>query len=169
MCIRDSYSDQRGESRRDMDSSSPLVIKIKYREFIRSFRVDEVQVYRDLLRQAISLNQPVLEVDMDHLMEYDDALCNDLLLRPGIHLRIFEDAALEAAVSMAIVDESADDLPAIQITLCSTKQPTTIRDLLSNQVSRVVMIPGIIISCSRVKAKATSIFAQCRGLSLIHI
>ena len=68
------YSDQRGEARREVDNTSPLVIKIKYREFIRTFRLEEVHLYRDLLRQAISLNCPVLEVDMDHLMEYDDTI-----------------------------------------------------------------------------------------------
>ena len=64
---------------------------------------------------------------------------------------------------MAIVDEAAGDLPAFQITLTSSKQPITIRQLLSSQVSRVVMIPGIVISSSKVKAKATTVVASCRG------
>ena len=91
------------------------------------------------------------------------ALADDLLQRPGFHLPLFEAAALEAAVSMAIVDEAAGDLPAFQITLTSSKQPITIRQLLSSQVSRVVMIPGIVISSSKVKAKATTVVASCRG------
>ena len=64
---------------------------------------------------------------------------------------------------MAIVDESLEELPTFQITLTSSKQPTTIRQLLSSQVSRVVMIPGIVISTSKVKAKATTVVAQCKG------
>ena len=65
---------------------------------------------------------------------------------------------------MAVVDEaSRDDLPAFQITLTSSKQPITIRQLLSSQVSRVVMIPGIVIASSKVKAKATTVVAQCKG------
>jgi DNA replicative helicase MCM subunit Mcm2 (Cdc46/Mcm family) len=88
---------------------------------------------------------------------------DDLLQRPGFHLPLFESAALEAAVSMAIVDESSGDLPTFQITLTSSKQPITIRQLLSSQVSRVVMIPGIVISSSKVKAKATTVVAQCKG------
>ena len=64
---------------------------------------------------------------------------------------------------MAIVDETAEDLPAFQITLTSSKQPITIRQLLSSQVSRVVMIPGIVIASSKVKAKATTVVAQCKG------
>ena len=65
---------------------------------------------------------------------------------------------------MAIVDETQqEDLPAFQITLTSSKQPITIRQLLSGQVSRVVMIPGIVIASSKVKAKATMVVAQCKG------
>ena len=166
------YSDQRG-SDRPIDPSSPLILRIHYREFIRTFRVDEVHVYRNLLRQAISLGQHLLEVDIDHLMEYNDQLTNELLQRPGQHIPLFEKAALEAAVSMAMVDEnSTEELPQIQVTLTSTKQPTSIRQLLSGQVSRVVMIPGIIIAASKVQAKATTIFAQCRGcqnIKQVHV
>ena len=87
------YSDQRREDQRH-DESSPLVLRLHYKEFIRTFRVDEVHVYRNLLRQAISLQQYVLEVDVDHPMEYNDALTNDLLQRPGHHLPIFEKVAV---------------------------------------------------------------------------
>ena len=98
---------------------------------------------RNLLRQAISLQKPELEVDIDHLMEYNDQLTNELLQRPGQHIPLFEKAALEAAISMAMVDENrADDLPEIQVTLTSTKQPTTIRQLLSGQVrTRPARVP----------------------------
>ena len=95
-------------------------------------------------------------------MSWDDALGDELLLRPAFHLPLFEAAAVEAAVSMSILDE-ADELPPFQITLTSSKAPTTIRQLLSSQISRVVMIPGIVISTSRVKAKATIVYAQCKG------
>jgi DNA replication licensing factor MCM5 len=157
------YSDQQRGDADQQDDTSPLAARIKYREFIRTFRDGETFVYRDKLRQAVSLNASVLEVDLDHVMAWDDALADDLLQRPAFHLPLFEGAALEAALSMAIVDDASHDLPAFQITLTSSKQPTTIRQLLSSQVSRVVMIPGIVISSSKVKAKATTVVAQCKG------
>lgn len=83
------YSDQRREDQRQ-DDSSPSVLCVHYKEFIRTFRVDEELVYRNLLREAISLRQYVLQVDIDHLMEYNDLLTNELLQRPGHHLPIFE-------------------------------------------------------------------------------
>ena len=40
------YSDQRDGRTRDRDDDSPLALRIHYREFIRTFRVEEVHVYR---------------------------------------------------------------------------------------------------------------------------
>lgn len=157
------YSDQQLERAQQDDIESPAVTRIKYREFVRTYRHGEVFIYRERLRETVSLGRKMLEVDLDDVMRWDDALGDDLLLRPGFHLPLFEAAAVEAAISMAFVEEDADEKPSFQITLTSTKAPTTIRQLLSSQVSRVVMIPGIVIAASRVKAKATTVYAQCKG------
>ena len=157
------YSDQQRADGEQVDTESPQSCRIKYREFIRTYREGNAFLYRDKLRQSVSLGLPELEVDLDHLMSWDDALADDLQERPAFHLPQFEAAALEAAQSMAIIDEAALDMPSFQITITSTKKRITIRELLSSQVSRVVIIPGIVISSSKVKAKATKIVAQCKG------
>ena len=157
------YSNQeRGDGAR-ADTESPASARIKYFQFIRTYREGNVFIYRDKLRQAVSLGIPELEVDLDHVMAWDDVLADDLQERPAFHLPHFEQAALEAAKSMDILDPEALDMPSFQITLMSTKKRITIRELVSSQVSRVVIIPGIVISSSKVKAKATKIFAQCKG------
>ena len=112
--------------------SSATVNRVKYREFIRTFRLDDVYVYRDALRSAIVTRQAVMEVDIDHLMEFDEELTNELLVKPSVHLPVFEQAALEAAVSVSIMEEGDEDVR-LQITLISSKQPISIRKLLSNQ------------------------------------
>ena len=66
------YSDQQRGDAEQSEFESPAVIGIKYREFVRTFRDGETFIYRDALRQAVSLNQPVLEVDLDHVMAWDD-------------------------------------------------------------------------------------------------
>ena len=69
------YSDQQRPGAEQDESQSPTAARIKYREFVRTFRDGETFVYRDALRQAVSLNQPVLEVDLDHVMAWDDGAC----------------------------------------------------------------------------------------------
>jgi hypothetical protein len=66
------YSDQQRGDADQADGESPMAARIKYREFIRTFRDGESFVYRDALRQAVSLNSPVLEIDLDHVMAWDD-------------------------------------------------------------------------------------------------
>merc|ERR1740117_102115 len=118
-----------------------------------------------MIRSALGMGSHALEVDIDHLMEFDETLTNEMLQHPAFHLPLFEQAAKEAAAMMITAgdDEENEDELDLQVTLTSTKQPITIRQLLSSQVARVVTIPGIIISASRVKAKATTVFAQCSG------
>ena len=159
------FSDQqRGEPDLEMQTETSSSARRKYRDFIRTYREGgNAFVYRDRLHQAMSLNVPELEIDLDHVMAWDDSLADDLLQRPGFHMPLFEQAALEAALSMSIVDETLTDSPSFQITLTSSRRPKSIRELLSSQVSRVVTVPGIVISSSRVKAKATTIVAQCKG------
>ena len=157
------YSAQQRGDGEQLEVETPSSCRIKYREFIREYREGNSFIYRDKLRQAVSLNLPELEVDLDHVMAWDDVLADDLLQRPGFHLPQFESAALEAAQTLALIDTDAVDLPSFQITLSSSRQPITIRQLLSSQVSRVVMIPGIVIASSKVKAKATTVVAQCKG------
>lgn len=66
------YSDQQRAEAEQAEGESPTTARIKYREFIRTFRDGETFVYREALRQAVSLNQSVLEVDLDHVMAWDD-------------------------------------------------------------------------------------------------
>lgn len=61
--------------------------------------------------------------------------------------------------------EHEQEVQDIQVLLTSKANPTNIRDLKSESVSRLVKIAGIIISASGIKAKATRISIQCRSCS----
>ena len=65
-------------------------------------------------------------------------MANDLFERPAFHLPLFEQAAIDAAVSMSIFDEVEEEHDPIQITLSSSRNPITIRQLLSTKVTKVV-------------------------------
>ena len=56
-----------------------------------------------------------------------------------------------------------EELQAIQVILQSEGDPISVRGLGSDRVSRLVKIPGIIVSASGIKAKATQISIQCRS------
>ena len=59
--------------------------------------------------------------------------------------------------------EGEEELQDIQVILQSEGDPISVRGLGSDRVSRLVKIPGIIVSASGIKAKATQISIQCRS------
>jgi len=64
----------------------------RYKSFLREFLYGDVYVYRDMLRETIGMKTYLLEIDIDHLLEFDDVLTTDLLSRPAFHLPLFETA-----------------------------------------------------------------------------
>lgn len=50
----------------------------------------------------------------------------------------------------------------VQVLLRSFETPRSIRNLTSDDVSHLVVIPGIVIGASRCKSKATTIVVQCK-------
>jgi len=68
----------------------PNAAGLKYREFIRYFRVEDAYTYRTLLDTALGQRTYLLDVDIDHLIAFDARLATDLLHRPAVHMPLFE-------------------------------------------------------------------------------
>lgn len=121
---------------------------------------------RDTLKRNYLLGHYFLEVEIEDLAGYDETLADKLHQQPTENLAIFEDAAKEVADEITaprpIHEEEVQD---IQVLLSSNANPTNIRELKSESVSRLVKVAGIIISASGIKAKATRISIQCRSCS----
>jgi len=74
--------------------------------------------------------------------------------------------ATKAALSKVILffDEGKQgELADIQVQLLSENNPMEIRLLQSSHVSKLVKIPGIVISSSRIQARAVKLCIECRG------
>ena len=76
----------------------------------------------------------------------------------------FEEAAKDVADEVTNPrPEGEETVKDIQILLTSDDNPANLRDLKSDVVSRLVKVPGIIVSASGIRSKATSMTIQCRG------
>uniref|UniRef100_A0A8C0XW08 DNA replication licensing factor MCM5 n=1 Tax=Cyprinus carpio carpio TaxID=630221 RepID=A0A8C0XW08_CYPCA len=144
-------------------------IKKKFREFLRQFRVGTDRTgftykYRDELKRHYTLGEYWIEVEMEDLASFDEDLSDCLYKLPTENLPLLEEAAQEVADEVTrprpLGEETVQD---IQVMLKSDAHPASIRNLKSEQVSRLVKIPGIIISSTAVRAKATKVCLQCRG------
>lgn len=119
---------------------------------------------RDTLKRNYLLGRHYLEVDMEDLAGFDEALADKLSKKPSEHLQIFEEAAKEVADEItAPRPENEEEVHDIQVLINSNAVPTNIRDLKSDMVSHMVKITGIIISASGIRAKTTKITIQCRS------
>ncbi|KAJ3035949.1 minichromosome maintenance protein 5, partial [Rhizophlyctis rosea] len=143
-------------------------IENKFVEFLRSFRLDNVYVYRDQLRKNLIIRRYFLEVDLAHLIGYDEVLANQVREKPAEYLPLFEEAIKTVATSNQYVTGN-EPVPDCQVMILSNANPIPIRDLDATYISKLVRIPGIIISASNLSAKATHIQIMCRSCRHIKV
>ncbi|KAH9561963.1 hypothetical protein CY35_05G049100 [Sphagnum magellanicum] len=169
------YSDQNLEDGGD-ENGDKLVTRHssqrKFKEFIRSYGdVKGPFPYRESLLQ----NPKSLQVALEDLHSFDDALSERLRRMPAEYLPLFEVAAAEVLVGLKskvpgeggeMEEPSTGD---VQVLLTSKESPVSIRNLAASSISKLVKITGIVIAASRTKAKATSVTLLCKNCKNIKV
>ncbi|KAK5647912.1 hypothetical protein RI129_002804 [Pyrocoelia pectoralis] len=140
-------------------------IKKKFKNFLREFHSENFNyIYRDTLKRNYNMQNYYLEVNLEDLGSFNETLAEQILKQPTEHLPVFEEAAKEVADELTSPrPEGEENIEDIQIMLSSDANPSNLRELKSDVVSRLVKIPGIIVSTSGIRAKATKITIQCRS------
>eukprot|EP00164_Ancoracysta_twista_P008827 GFYU01012862.1.p1 GENE.GFYU01012862.1~~GFYU01012862.1.p1 ORF type:complete len:727 (-),score=252.45 GFYU01012862.1:299-2479(-) len=134
--------------------------KKQFREFIRNYRDGPDFIYRNQIVQNYNLRRFYIEVELGHLQGYSQTLCQRIRRSPVETIPLFEEAAKDA-ISMFLGLDISEVHP-IQVQIRSGANPIDIRRLNSEMVSRLVQIPGIIISASKPEAKATTLHLECK-------
>jgi len=155
----DNFSESQG------DGQSNLANKKQFLKFIKEFQEGNFAYkYRDALKRNYLRREYKLEINIQDLAGYDEQLADKLKQSPGEMLPLFEEAAKEAADEVTYPRADGEtNVEDIHVTLISEAAPTSVRDLKSEQVSKLVKIPGIVVAASGIKAKATRIAIQCRS------
>ncbi|KAK3710538.1 hypothetical protein QZH41_009373, partial [Actinostola sp. cb2023] len=153
------------EDQQDDREISRLSARKKFKEFLREYHEGTFAYkYRDRLKQHYNLGRYYLEVELEDLSSFDEELADKLNKNPTELLPLFEEAARQVADEVTRPrpedDEEAQD---VQIMLRSGSNPLQVRELRSEHMAKLVKLPGIIISASAIRAKATSIAIQCRS------
>jgi len=161
------YSDNFGgdESTQGENQIDRQSIKRRFKQFIREFHEGNFSYrYRDELKRQYNLKQFWLDIELDDVSSFDEELAEKLLKLPSDHLGLFEDAAKEVADEITRPrPEGEEEVEDIQIMLASASNACGIRELKSDQMSRLVKIPGIVIAASPIKSKAVKLAIQCRS------
>ncbi|EJD55384.1 ATP dependent DNA helicase [Auricularia subglabra TFB-10046 SS5] len=155
---------------REQAADQPSEVEKALYEFIMQFRTGGEFLYRDQTRANLLMKQHWLEVDLRHVALYSEELAHAIQNRPADTLALFETAAVKAARNilfpLAPTEETraqaAREIPSMQVTIKSGLNLLQFRDLTADTLTKLVRIPGIVISASVLHARATKLHLQCR-------
>ena len=140
----------------------------KLRDFILAFQLDGQYIYRDQLRSNVLSRQYFCDVDLAHLISYNEELAHKLTSEPAEVIPLFEQGLLQCTQRVVYPHERNVQLPQHQLLLHSSVAHVSIRDLTAQSVSHLVRIPGIVIGASTLSSKATLVTIQCRNCQHIQ-
>ncbi|KAG4413666.1 minichromosome maintenance protein 5 [Cadophora malorum] len=138
-------------------------IQSQLMQFILQFRLESVFIYRDQIRENVLLKQYYCDVDVGHLISFNEELAHRLVTEPAEIIPLFE-AALKKCTHRIVYPSTKEiTLPEHQLLLHSSAGDISIRNLDALTISRLVRVPGIVIGASVLSSKATALHIQCRN------
>lgn len=138
--------------------NSDYVITKKLDHFFRTFRTEDgTTTIRDQIQSCLHAPNPSVTVSIDSIMGYDNQLGHLIFNEPERCLELFEQAITKYA------REITDDVPQIQVLLTTKAEPTPLRQIDSNLIKKLIVVPGLVISTTPVSSRATKIKAVCSG------
>ncbi|KAJ9148301.1 DNA helicase [Pleurostoma richardsiae] len=140
-----------------------LQIQAQLESFILTFRLDNIFVYRDQLRENALLKKYYCDVNIGDLIKFNEDLAHRLVTEPAEIIPLFENALRKCTHRILFPSEPKVDLPEHQLLLHSNAEDVSIRNLDSMTIARLVRVPGIVIGASVLSSKATEIHIQCRN------
>ncbi|KAF2703073.1 MCM-domain-containing protein [Pleomassaria siparia CBS 279.74] len=149
----------------DPHDQAPSRVQKALVDFVMDFHLDNIFIYRDQIRENVLVKQYYCDIDIAHLISYDEELAHKLTQDPAEIIPLFE-AALKICTQRIVYPSQKQkslNLPEHQLLLHSSASTISIRDLTASNVSNLVRIPGIIIGASTLSSKSTALAIRCRN------
>ncbi|BGP26260.1 minichromosome maintenance protein 5 [Rhodotorula toruloides] len=142
-----------------------------FQQFVTEFRENESFVYRDRLRANCLRREWTLEVEMGHLIGWREDLASRCRNEPGEMVPLFEIALRNIARNLLFPtaagaeerQERQKAVPEIQLQLRSGSRLMQFRELGATNISRLVRLPGIVISASVLSSRAIRLHLTCKS------
>ncbi|GME60470.1 Mini-chromosome maintenance DNA-dependent ATPase [Neofusicoccum parvum] len=150
-----------GTDRDEQDTNSHVQQQLV--NFVLDFHIDNVFIYRDQIRENALIKQYYCDIDITHLISYNEELAHKLTTAPADLIPLFEAALKTCTQRIVYPSQKQIHLPQHQLLLHSSASQISIRDLNATNVSHLVRIPGIVIGASTLTSKATTLHIQCRN------
>lgn len=134
----------------------------RFKFFLRDWSENNRYKYREQIMKAKPGEDTLMELDLDDITAFDDDLMQGLSNYPDEYISRFEEVTSQ--IYSELHEESyKDHIASFQIELTSSQKPRSLRDLTSDLVGKLVVVPGIVVSCSKPAIKAYRVAIQCKG------
>lgn len=142
-------------------------IRANFREFIEKFKKanENTFYYRSMLIECFVKKTFCLNVDLDHLQDFNPEISTKLISLPFRYLPVFEEAAisiLESLYPQSLGETQRLEEYNVQVLLTASRQKKSLRQLSADKVYSVISIPGIIVSITSAKPRAVSLIYICQ-------
>ncbi|KAI9744168.1 MAG: minichromosome maintenance protein 5 [Claussenomyces sp. TS43310] len=147
-------------------------IQAQLQNFILEFQLGNTFIYRDQIRENVLLKQYYCDVDIAHLISFNEELAHRLVTEPAEIIPLFEVALKNCTHRIVYPSQPKITIPEHQLLLHSSAEELSIRDLDALRISRLVRVPGIVIGASVLSSKATTLHIQCRNCQysqMLHV
>ncbi|TVY41785.1 DNA replication licensing factor [Lachnellula occidentalis] len=138
-------------------------VQVQLEQFILQFRLENVFIYRDQIRENVLMKQYYCDVDVGHLISFNEELAHRLVTEPAEIIPLFESALKKCTHRIVYPSDKDVVIPEHQLLLHSSAGDISIRNLDALTISRLVRVPGIVIGASVLSSKATALHIQCRN------
>ncbi|KAF7558998.1 hypothetical protein G7046_g5151 [Stylonectria norvegica] len=145
------------------ETDTRLQLQDQLETFILDFRLDNIFVYRDQLRENALLKKYYCDININDLINFNEELAHKLASEPAEIIPLFENALRKCTHRIIFPHDAKAQVPEHQLLLHSDADDTSIRNLDSMTIARLVRVPGIVIGASVMSSKATEIQIQCRN------
>lgn len=139
--------------------------KTIFKNFLKEFYEGNYNYkYREQLKDHFNLGEYWITVNLEDLDSYDEIVSDRLKKNPAMMMEFFEQAATEVCDEVTRPrKEGFEVVPRIQVMITSCVLPTSLRDLRSDMVSKLVSVQGIVVTASQTRIKAYNLTLQCSG------
>ncbi|CAG9335014.1 unnamed protein product [Blepharisma stoltei] len=129
-----------------------------FKLFLRDWTKGNSYVYREQLVKNAARGEFYIEVDLEDIAAFDEGLCEQIIKNPTAMLPELDKSATEVYRGLLARDYEP---PTFQVMFISNQRPKMLRDLSSDLMGKLVVIPGIVVAATKPIVKATKVKAQC--------
>jgi DNA replication licensing factor MCM5 len=153
-------ADQDPDRPEDMAMADRTDAKAAFTRFLSHFVLDGQYVYVDALRTNLAANLNFLEVYVEHVKQFSEALGSGVCLRPTRLIPAMEEAAAELATSLKLYTIYSLRKE-IQVQLQWATEPLKLRHLAQEAVASLICVSGIVVKASSTHARCVRATIQC--------